>query len=127
MEASLGHTGRLPDWRSRLCLLLGTQLDRHLVGTAPGTSAPIYIYLIRKAAQFYHLETLFAFGMRAFVINQLNHPSKIELTKDAPEPKLVPGGVPVDIYSAGLNFFDVSTRAPCLAASTNMRLTTLIL
>lgn len=46
--------------------------------------------------------------MRAFVINQLNHPSKIELTKDAPEPKLVPGQVLVDVYSAGLNFFDVS-------------------
>ena len=62
--------------------------------------------------------------MRAFVIDQLNHPSKIELTTDAPEPKLVPGGVPVDVYSAGLNFFDVSTRAPCPLASTNMRLTT---
>jgi hypothetical protein len=47
--------------------------------------------------------------MRAFVVNKLNHPSKIELTKDAPEPKLVPDQVLVDIYSAGLNFFDVST------------------
>lgn len=48
--------------------------------------------------------------MRAFVINQLNHPSKIELTKDAPEPKPDPDQLLVDVYSAGLNFFDVSTR-----------------
>ena len=116
MEVSLGHTGLLLDWRSRLCLLLGTQLDRHLAGTAPG--ALIYIHSIGKAAHFCHFETLFAFDMRAFVINQLNHPSKIELTKDAPEPKPVPGRIPVDVYSAGLNFFDVSTRAPCLLVST---------
>ncbi|KAF9650899.1 alcohol dehydrogenase [Thelephora ganbajun] len=45
--------------------------------------------------------------MRAFVINQLNHPSKIELTKDAPEPKLIPDQILVDVYSAGLNFFDI--------------------
>jgi len=48
--------------------------------------------------------------MRAFVVNQLNHPSKIELTRDAPEPKPVPDQVLVDVYSAGLNFYDVSTR-----------------
>lgn len=47
--------------------------------------------------------------MRAFVINQLDHPSKIKLTKDALEPKPVPDHVLVDVYSAGLNFFDVST------------------
>lgn len=108
MEVSLGHTGLLLDWRSRLCLLLGT-LGRHLVSTAPGTSAPIYIHLIRKATQFYHLEAPFTLGMRAFVINQLNHPTKIELTKDAPEPKPVPGRIPVEVYSAGLNFYDAST------------------
>lgn len=45
--------------------------------------------------------------MRAFVINQLNHPSKIELTKDAPAPKPVPDQVLVDVYSAGLNFYDI--------------------
>ena len=48
--------------------------------------------------------------MRAFVVNQLDHPSKIELTKDAPEPKPVPDQVLVDVYSAGLNFYDVSER-----------------
>jgi len=48
--------------------------------------------------------------MRAFVVNQLNHPSKIELTRDAPEPKTVPDRVLVDVYSAGLNFYDVSKR-----------------
>lgn len=48
--------------------------------------------------------------MRAFVINHLSHPSKIELTRNAPEPKPVPGHILVDVYSAGLNFFDVSRR-----------------
>ena len=48
--------------------------------------------------------------MRAFVVHQHNHPSKIELTRDAPEPKLVPDQVLVDVYSAGLNFYDVSKR-----------------
>ena len=46
--------------------------------------------------------------MRAFVIKQLNHPSKIELTNDAPVPKPVPGHILVDVYSAGLNFYDVN-------------------
>jgi len=56
-----------------------------------------------------------AFTMRAFVVNQLNHPSKIELTKDAPEPKPVPDQVLVDVYSAGMNFYDVSkTPDPAL-------------
>ena len=50
--------------------------------------------------------------MRAFVVSQLSHPSKIELAKDASEPKPVPGQVLVDVYSAGLNFYDVSTRLP---------------
>jgi len=57
-----------------------------------------------------YVESLSALGMRAFVINQLNHPSKIELTKNAPEPKVVPDQVLVDVYSAGLNFFDVILR-----------------
>ena len=58
--------------------------------------------------------------MRAFVINQLNHPSKIELTKDAPEPKPVSDQVLVDVYSAGLNFYDVGVMSniPALVALT---------
>ena len=52
--------------------------------------------------------------MRAFVINQLNHPSKIQLTKDAPEPETVPDQILVDVYSAGLNFYDVSMGFNCL-------------
>lgn len=45
--------------------------------------------------------------MRGFVVKDLAHPSKIPLSTDAPEPKLGPGLVLVDVYSAGLNFFDV--------------------
>jgi len=45
--------------------------------------------------------------MRAFVIKHLSHPSKVELTRNAPEPKPVPGHILVDVYSAGLNFFDI--------------------
>lgn len=47
--------------------------------------------------------------MRAFVIKEYAHPSKISLTLDAPEPKVGPDEVLVDVYSAGMNFFDVCT------------------
>ncbi|KAF9475539.1 NAD(P)-binding protein [Pholiota conissans] len=45
--------------------------------------------------------------MRAFVIKELNHPSKISLAADVPEPKAGKDEVLVDVYSAGLNFFDI--------------------
>ncbi len=44
--------------------------------------------------------------MRAFVVRELQHPSKISL-ENAPEPKPGPNYVLVDVYAAGLNFFDV--------------------
>ena len=47
--------------------------------------------------------------MRAFVIEKYAHPSDISLKTDAPEPKLGADDVLIDIYSAGLNLFDVST------------------
>ncbi|KIL00708.1 hypothetical protein PAXRUDRAFT_644899 [Paxillus rubicundulus Ve08.2h10] len=45
--------------------------------------------------------------MRAYVVKEWTHPSKLTLVHDAPEP--VPGAeeVIVDIYSAALNFFDI--------------------
>ncbi|TFK44713.1 hypothetical protein BDQ12DRAFT_673439 [Crucibulum laeve] len=45
--------------------------------------------------------------MRAFIIKELAHPSKVSLSTDAPEPKTTDSQVLVDIYSAGLNFFDI--------------------
>ena len=45
--------------------------------------------------------------MRAFVIKEYEHPSKISLSKDAPEPKLTEDEVLVEVFSAGLNYFDV--------------------
>ncbi|KAJ7647303.1 NAD(P)-binding protein [Roridomyces roridus] len=45
--------------------------------------------------------------MRAFVVHELQHPSKITLTQDWPEPKLGKNDVMVDVYSAGLNFYDI--------------------
>ncbi|KAJ2925132.1 hypothetical protein H1R20_g11980, partial [Candolleomyces eurysporus] len=45
--------------------------------------------------------------MRGFVVKDLAHPSKIPLSTDAPEPKAGAGQVLVDVYSAGLNFFDI--------------------
>ena len=47
--------------------------------------------------------------MKAFVVKEYAHPSQIPLTLDFPEPKPRPGSdeVLVDVYSAGLNFFDV--------------------
>jgi NADPH2:quinone reductase len=48
--------------------------------------------------------------MKAFVIDHYAHPSKHVIAQDVPEP--APAGlksaeVLVDVYSAGLNFFDV--------------------
>ncbi len=47
--------------------------------------------------------------MKALVITEYAHPSKIQLTQDAPEPVPKPGSdeLLIDVYSAGLNFFDV--------------------
>ena len=45
--------------------------------------------------------------MRAFVIKEYAHPSKIPLTQDALAPKPEKDQVLVDVYSAGMNFFDV--------------------
>ncbi|THH05280.1 hypothetical protein EW145_g4914 [Phellinidium pouzarii] len=45
--------------------------------------------------------------MRAFVINKYAHPSQVRLTTDAPEPKPKDNEVIVDVYSAGLNFYDI--------------------
>ncbi|KAG6880314.1 hypothetical protein C0992_011063 [Termitomyces sp. T32_za158] len=44
--------------------------------------------------------------MRGFVVSDLKHHSQIPLSTNAPEPKPGPGQVLVDVYSAGLNFFD---------------------
>jgi NADPH2:quinone reductase len=45
--------------------------------------------------------------MRAFVVKELAHPSKITLSNDSPEPRAGSRQVLVDVYSAGLNFFDI--------------------
>ena len=46
--------------------------------------------------------------MRAAVVKSYAHPSKIPISHDAPEPKPGKDQVVVEVYSAGLNFFDVS-------------------
>jgi NADPH2:quinone reductase len=48
--------------------------------------------------------------MKGFVVKDLAHPSKIPLATDVPEPKAGKDQVIVDVYSAGLNFFDVRAR-----------------
>lgn len=47
--------------------------------------------------------------MKAFVISEYAHHSKIPLALDAPDPVLErdSDGLLIDVYSAGLNFFDV--------------------
>ena len=50
--------------------------------------------------------------MRAFVIKKYAHPTKIPVEQAAPEPQPGPGQVLIDVYSAGLNFFDVGVLAP---------------
>ena len=47
--------------------------------------------------------------MRAFVVKELAHPSNIHLSTDIQEPTASPGQVLVDVYSAGLNFFEAGT------------------
>ena len=46
--------------------------------------------------------------MRAVVIKEYAHPSKIPLALDALEPVPAEDELLVDVYSAGLNFYDVS-------------------
>jgi NADPH2:quinone reductase len=50
--------------------------------------------------------------MKAYVVHNHVHPSKLPLTNNAPEPKPAEGEVLVEIYSAALNFFDVSSYLP---------------
>jgi NADPH:quinone reductase-like Zn-dependent oxidoreductase len=47
--------------------------------------------------------------MRAFVVRELAHPSGITLSSNVPEPTAGKNQVLIDVYSAGLNFFDVSS------------------
>ncbi|KAF8268474.1 hypothetical protein EI94DRAFT_1727604 [Lactarius quietus] len=46
--------------------------------------------------------------MKALVISEYAHPSKLQLTQNAPEPVPATGSdeLLIDVYSAGLNFFD---------------------
>jgi len=46
--------------------------------------------------------------MRAYVVNKYVHPSELTLVPEAPAPSPQPDEVIVDVYSAALNFFDVS-------------------
>ncbi|KAK0195588.1 alcohol dehydrogenase [Armillaria mellea] len=45
--------------------------------------------------------------MRGVLVSELAHPSKIPLSVDVPEPTLKENEVLIDVYSAGLNFFDI--------------------
>ncbi|KAG9316565.1 hypothetical protein JVU11DRAFT_2616 [Chiua virens] len=45
--------------------------------------------------------------MRAYQLNECKHPSQLTLVQDVPEPVPGPEDVIVDVYSAGLNFFDI--------------------
>jgi len=45
--------------------------------------------------------------MRAFVVKEYAHPSKVPLSHDAPEPKARDDEVVVEVFSAGLNYYDI--------------------
>ncbi|OSX66277.1 hypothetical protein POSPLADRAFT_1132996 [Postia placenta MAD-698-R-SB12] len=45
--------------------------------------------------------------MRAFLVNEYAHPAQVSLTINAPEPTPAKDQVLVDVFSAGLNFFDI--------------------
>ena len=55
--------------------------------------------------------------MRAFVVSEYAHPSKITVRQDAPEPKPAKNQVIVEVYSAALNFFDVRAETGIANAS----------
>ncbi|KAF8621369.1 hypothetical protein AX15_007834 [Amanita polypyramis BW_CC] len=65
--------------------------------------------IYRKSTTSHPLRFGFKFKtkMRAFVVKELSHPSKIPVIHNAPEPKVGPHQLLVDVYSAGLNFFDI--------------------
>lgn len=46
--------------------------------------------------------------MRGFVVEKYAHPKDISLSYNVQEPKPGPEQVLVNVYSAGLNFFDVN-------------------
>lgn len=46
--------------------------------------------------------------MRAYVVNEYVHPSELILDPETPVPTPRSDEVIVDVYSAALNFFDVS-------------------
>ncbi|KAJ7072303.1 NAD(P)-binding protein [Mycena amicta] len=45
--------------------------------------------------------------MKAFAVKELTHPSNVALTTDWPEPTLNKNQVLVDVYAAGLNYYDI--------------------
>lgn len=51
--------------------------------------------------------------MRGLQVKELAHHSNIELSYDVPEPKAKEGEILIDVYSGGLNFFDVSFHIIC--------------
>jgi NADPH2:quinone reductase len=52
--------------------------------------------------------------MRALLVKELAHPARIPVVPNVPEPVPGRGQILVDVYSAGLNFFDVT---PFLSAT----------
>ena len=54
--------------------------------------------------------------MRAFVVHELTHPSKISLETNFSNPTVGPQEVLVDVYTAGLNFLDVRLSS-CLTVN----------
>ena len=52
--------------------------------------------------------------MRGYVVAKYTHPNDLQLATDVLEPMAGPGQVIIDIYSAGLNYFDVSITLFCI-------------
>lgn len=52
--------------------------------------------------------------MRGYVVPKYIHPNDLPLAIDVPEPMAGPGEVIIDVYSAGLNYFDVSITSFCI-------------
>lgn len=82
---------------------VGKDLSRNEIERQPASSSPT---LPISSCSCYIGQAIT--NMRGFLVSEHAHPSKISLSSDVPEPKPLEGQVLVDVYSAGLNFFDAS-------------------
>ncbi|CDO77707.1 hypothetical protein BN946_scf184969.g58 [Trametes cinnabarina] len=81
--------------------------SRHASPPPPPSASSTYCSVLLTSPILFFRTDRYWDTMRAFVINDYAHPSKIPIIQGFPEPKASKGQVLVDVYSAGLNYFDI--------------------